>query len=69
MVTKDFNWKWLVTFSLSAFNRYSLCSELKETDVMVNSDANVESKLRKVEHCHKPCTGWKGRFQDVFESD
>lgn len=73
MITRDFNWEWLVTFCLSAFNKYSLCAELKETNVMllskVNSDVNVESKLRKVEHCHESCTGWKGRLQDVFESD
>lgn len=73
MITVDFNWERLVTFCLSAFNRYSLCSELKETNVTllsgVSSGVNVESKLGKVEHCHESGTGWKGRFQGALESD
>lgn len=61
------------TFCFSTFKRYFLCSELKENSVLllrkVNSHANVESKFCTVEHCHKLSTGWKGRFEDVFESD
>lgn len=52
---------------LGAFNRCSLCSELKETPVVllteVNSDVNVESKLCKVELCHKACPG--GRADSI----